>query len=397
MTIPTSAELVQRARDMAPVIAARALACEQEGKLPDQSYEDFRQAGFFRIVQPRAFGGYELDLTTLFDVSKEIARAGCASSAWVLSILAIHNYYLGYFHPKAQQFVWGEDENNQTCTPFNPSGSINKVAGGIEIRGGRWACSSGVDHSRFALLGVLIDHQDGNAPEFCQCVVPASDFSIDHQSWDVIGLKGSGSKDITIDEAFVPDELIFSLTKVTQGYAPGREINTGPLFRQSFFPPSLCTLVAPACGAALGALDAFKEKTRTRVLVFGAGQQIDKVATLIRIAEAEAEIEMGEKMIKEQSEKLMRRAVAGEREGQKLQAQTLFYNAYGATLFTRAIERIFVAAGGGALQSTNPIQRAWRDVHAINSHGGLNFDTTAELYGRISMGLPGNSALLDSE
>ncbi len=397
MAVPTSEELVQRARDMAPTIAARAQECEQIGRMPDQSYEDFREAGFYRIVQPKAFGGYELDLMTLFDVSKEIARAGCASSAWVVSILAIHNYYLGYFHPKAQEFIWGEDDNNQTCTPFNPSGEVTKVTGGIEIRGGRWTFASGVDHSRFALLGVLIDHEDGNPPEFCQCVIPAADFNIDHDSWDVAGLKGSGSKDITLDEVFVPDELIFSLTKVTQGYAPGRELNTGPLYKQSFFPPSLCTLVAPACGAALGALEAFKEKTRTRTLVFGAGQQIEKVPTLIRIVEAEAEIEMGERLIKGDSRELMRRAKAGEKEGQQLQARAMFNNAYGVTLFTRAIERIFVAAGGGALQSSNMIQRAWRDVHAINSHGGLNFDTTAEMYGRIAMGLPANSALLESE
>ncbi|RLA07507.1 MAG: hypothetical protein DRQ54_05275 [Gammaproteobacteria bacterium] len=394
MANPTSAELVQRAKDMAPTIAERALQCEQMGQLPDETYEDFREAGFYRIVQPKKFGGYEMDLMTLFDVSKEIGRAGCASSAWVLSILAIHNYYLAYFPPKAQEFIWGEDDNNQTCTPFNPSGTVTKVKGGIELKGGNWTFASGCDHSRFALLGVLIEDENGGPPEFCQCVIPEGDFIIDHDSWDVAGLKGSGSKNISVDEVFVPDDLIFSLTKVNQGIAPGREINDGPLYKQAFFPPSLCTLVAPACGAALGALDTFAEKMKTRTLVFGIGNQIEKVPSLIRLVEAEYEIEMAEAQIKKDSIEFMRLATAGQTSSQLLNARGLYSNAYGMTLFTRAIERIFVAAGGGALQNKNPIQRAWRDVHTINNHGGLNFDSMAELYGRARMGLPTNNALI---
>ena len=274
MSMPTSAELVGRAIDLAPVIGARALECEQLGRLPDESYEDFRAAGFYRILQPKIHGGYEMDLTTLWDVSREIGRGGCCSSAWVLSILAIHNFYLGYYHPQAQQDIWGEDDNNQTCTPFNPSGKVKKVAGGIEISDGRWTFASGCDHARFALVGVLVKQDDSAEPEFIQCVIPQGDFEIDHDSWHVAGLKGTGSKDITIDVCFVPEHRMFSLTKVSQGIAPGREVNTGPLYRQPFFPASICSLVAPACGAALGAIDAFREKLRTRVIVFGGGAPV---------------------------------------------------------------------------------------------------------------------------
>ncbi|MBL4621470.1 MAG: acyl-CoA dehydrogenase family protein [Immundisolibacteraceae bacterium] len=394
MSIPTSEDLIQTARDMAPAMAERATRCEELGQLPDDTYEDFRQAGFYRIVQPKAFGGYEMDLMTLFDVSKEIARGGCASSAWVLSILAIHNYYLGFFDPKAQQDIWGEDDNNQTCTPFNPSGTVTKVAGGIEVKGGRWAFASGCDHSAFALIGVLIDHQDGNPPEFCQCVVPRGEYNIDQDSWNVAGLRGSGSKDLTVDEIFVPQHRIFSLSKVTQGYAPGREINTGTLYKQSFFPPSINSLVAPACGAALHALDTFEEKMKSRTLVFGAGDQIEKVPSLIRLVEAESEIDMAEMLIKRDSLELMKLASRGETASQQLLARTLHSNAYGSDVFTRAVDRLFDASGGGALQNDHPMQRAWRDVHTINNHGGLNFDTTAELYGKVRMGLPSGSALL---
>lgn len=251
-TIPTAQELIGRARDLAPVIATRALECERLGRLPDDSFADFRDAGFYRILQPKRFGGYEHDMYTLLEVTREIGRSGCCSSAWVLAILAIHNFYLGYFPPRAQEDIWGEDQDTQTCTPFVPAGTITKVAGGIEIRDGRWAFASGCDHARFALLGVLVPDDAGGPPEYFQCAVPVGDYQIDHASWDVVALKGTGSKDITVSECFVPTHRMFSLSKVAQDIAPGREINTGPLYRQPFFAASVCSLIAPALGRGAG-------------------------------------------------------------------------------------------------------------------------------------------------
>ena len=170
-------------------------------------------------------------------------------------------------------------------------------------------------------------------------------------------------------------------------------MNTGPLYRQPFFPASICSLVAPACGAALGAIDAFREKLRTRVIVFAGGAQLDKVPSQLRMVEAMAEIECAEILIKRDSNELANLARQDQEPSSELRARTLFDNAYGTTLFTRAVERIYVASGGGALQETNLIQRAWRDIHAINSHAGMNFDTMGELYGRVSLGLPANNPL----
>lgn len=390
---PAREELVQRARDLAPVIGARAVECERLERMPDENHRLFLEAGFYRILQPKRYGGYELDLMTLWDVSREIARGGCTSSAWVLSILAIHNFYLGYYDDRAQADVWGENDNNQTCTPFDPKGKVKKVAGGIELTEGRWNFASGCDHAAFALVGVLVEDAAGGPPEFFQCVVPTEDFVIDHESWHVAGLKGTGSKEITIDGCFIPQHRMFSLSKVSQGIAPGHAVNTGPLYRQPFFPASICSLVAPAQGAALCALDTFTNRLKSRVLVFGGGAQSEKVPSQMRMVEAEAEIDAAEMLILRDSEALMRLAEQGKDASPDLRARTLWDNAYGTTLLSRAVERLFVASGGGALQVTNPIQRAWRDVHAINSHAGMNFDSMGELYGRVRLGLPSNSPL----
>ena len=393
--IPSREELVGRARELAPEIGARAVQCEQLQRMPDENHAAFLEAGFYRILQPKRYGGYEMDLMTLWDVSREIGRGGCTSSAWVLSILAIHNFYLGYYDDRAQKDIWGEDDNHQTCTPFNPSGKTRKVAGGIELTDGRWTFASGCDHAEFALVGALVDQGEGGPPEFFQCVVHKDDFIIDHDSWNVAGLKGTGSKDLTIDSVFVPDHRMFSLTKVAQDIAPGHAVNTGPLYRQPFFPASICSLVAPAQGAALCALDHYRERLQTRVLAFTTGtSQIEKVPALMRMAEAEAEIEAAELLIMNDSEQFHAMAERGESPDGKQRAGILWHNAYGTTLLTRAVERLFVASGGGALQENNPIQRAWRDVHAINSHAGMNFDQMGELYSKASLGLPADSPLL---
>lgn len=394
MPQPNAREILQRARDMAPLMAKRARECEALGRLPDASFEDFREAGFFRISQPKIHGGYEMDLRVMYEVSRELARGGCASSAWVMSILAIHNYYLGFFPPTAQEYIWGEDQDAQSSTPFNPAGTVKKVSGGIELSDGRWTFASGVDHARFALVGVLIEMQEGAPPEFCQCVVPRGEFSIDQDSWDVTGLRGTGSKDITIDSCYIPYERICNLTQVIRGNAPGREVNTGPLYRQDFFAPSACTLVAPAAGAAQCMLDQFTERLGSRVLVFGAGNQVEKVPSLIRMVEAEAEIEAGDRLLERDSEGHKQLGIAGKDPSREQRARSWFNNAYATALFTRAADRLYAASGGAALQSSNPIQRCWRDIHAINNHGGLNFDTNAEIYAKVKLGVPVDSPLV---
>lgn len=385
-TIPTAAELIGRARDLAPVIARRALECERLGRLPDDSFADFRDAGFYRILQPKRFGGYEHDMYTLLEVTREIGRSGCCSSAWVLAILAIHNFYLGYFPPRAQEDIWGEDQDTQTCTPFVPAGTVTKVAGGIEIRDGRWSFASGCDHSRFALLGVLVPDDAGGPPEYFQCAVPVGDYQIDHASWDVVALKGTGSKDITVSECFVPTHRMFSLSKVAQDIAPGREINTGPLYRQPFFAASVCSLIAPAWGAAQAAVDTYEQRLQSRMMVFGAGKQSEKSTAQLRLVEAAAEIDAAGLLLKRNCDEFKALAQAGTPSTKLLRARALFEGAYATTMLTRSVERLFVASGGSALHEGNVIQRCWRDVHAINSHAGMNFDNMGELYGQVRLG-----------
>jgi alkylation response protein AidB-like acyl-CoA dehydrogenase len=237
-----------------------------------------------------------------------------------------------------------------------------------------------------ALVGVLVPDAAGGPPEYFQCVVPRADFVIHHDSWDVVALKGTGSKDISIEHCFVPTHRMFSLTRVAQGYAPGREINPGPLYRQPFFAASVCSLIAPAWGAALAALDGFEARLQSRMMVFGGGKQAEKSTALLRLVEASAEIDAAGLLLRRNCDAFKALAEAGEVSSKVQNAKALFEGAYATTLLTRAVERLFVASGGSALHEGNVIQRCWRDVHAVNSHAGMNFDNMGELYGQLRLG-----------
>jgi alkylation response protein AidB-like acyl-CoA dehydrogenase len=391
--IPSPETLVGRARELAPVLAQRALECEALRRLPDASHAEFRAAGFYKILQPRRYGGYAMDLRVLYEVSRELGR-GCASSAWVCSILAIHQWYLAFFDPRAQDDIWGEAPDALACTPFRPAGSVTRMADGIVLRDGRWDFASGCDHAQWALLGVLVPPDGDGPPDYCMAMVPQPDFEI-MDTWHVVGLRGTGSKDLAVREAHVPAHRLFSLSQMlATGYAPGLEVNREPEYAQPFFGASVMTLVAPAVGAALGAIDVFAERLGQRVLAFRESRQGEHAPSQARLAQAMGKVDAAELLITRDSAQMKERARSGETASLLERARYRFDNAYATRLCVEAVDLLFDAAGGSALQDSHRLQRAWRDVHAVASHAGLNLDTTAELLARVRLGLPPNDPVI---
>lgn len=393
MSIPTPEELIGRAREMIPAMETRAATTEALGRLPDESLRDFREAGFFKVVQPKRYGGYEMSLMVLFDISVQLGQ-GCVSSAWVHSILSIHQFYLSFFHPRAQDDVWKERPETLVSTPFRPSGTTTREKGGVRIRNGRWTFASGVDHADWALVGILAPG-DAGVPQYLMAVVPMQDIVIDHESWHVMGLKGTGSKDLTIEDAFVPEHRLFDLIKAGNGEgAPGLEVNTSWVYQLPFFGSSINSLVAPAVGGALGAIKRYKERLGARVLAFSEVKQVEQAPAQIRLAVAAGEVDAAELLIKRDYQLMKDRVAQGRSFSMEERARFRFNNALTTRLATNAVDRVFEGAGGGALQEDEALQRHWRDVRAINNHAGMNLDTTAENFARIMLGMPSKDVIL---
>jgi 3-hydroxy-9,10-secoandrosta-1,3,5(10)-triene-9,17-dione monooxygenase len=141
---PQAIDLVEKAAAMLPALKQRAMQAEADCKVPDETIRDFQEAGFFRILQPRRWGGYELDPEVFYAVQMKLAE-GCMSSAWVLGVVAVHNWQLALFDAQAQADVWGEDDSTLISSSYMPRAEVTPVEGGYRISG-RWGFSSGVDH-----------------------------------------------------------------------------------------------------------------------------------------------------------------------------------------------------------------------------------------------------------
>jgi len=254
---------LDRVRALLPALRERAPHAEKLRRLPEETFDDFQQAGLFRCIQPKRWEGYELDPETFYQAIVEVS-AICGSSGWILGVVGVHNWHLGLFPPQAQEDVWGEDTGIQISTSLAPTGMVDRVDGGFRIRG-RWSFSSGCDYCQWAALGGMAPAvETGASPDARMFLVPRRDYTID-DNWHVTGLCGTGSKDIVVEEAFVPEYRTHSYLDAFHLRNPGAVVNDGPLFRLPFgavFPNSIA---APAIGVALGALDVFREQSQVRV------------------------------------------------------------------------------------------------------------------------------------
>ena len=382
----TSAEYLQRVRSLLPALRERAAPAEQRRRLPDETFRDFQEAGLFRCLQPRRYDGYELDPGTFYQAIMEVGTV-CGSSAWILGVIGVHNWHLALFPPQAQEDVWGKDTSIQLSTSLAPTGTVERVDGGFRLRG-RWSFSSGCDFCHWAVLGGVVPPvKEGAAPDVRTFLVPRSDYTID-DNWYVMGLCGTGSKDLVVHDALVPEYRTHSFRDAFYLTNPGTVVNGGSLYRIPFgivFPNGLA---APAIGVALGALATFREQTKTRVSARDQSRVAEDPFIQFRLAEAAAEVEAARDRLLDNFAEMMRLAHARTEIPLTQRARYRWDAAKATDWSLRAVDRLLEASGGRGIFLDNPIQRAWRDVHAMRAHAGNNLEKAAAIFGRSEFGLP---------
>jgi 3-hydroxy-9,10-secoandrosta-1,3,5(10)-triene-9,17-dione monooxygenase len=382
----TPEEYLQRTRALLPALRERAPHIEHLRRLPDETFKEFQEAGLFRALQPKRYGGYELDPGVFFQAGIDIGTV-CGSSAWILTVVGVHNWQLALFPPQAQEDVWHEDSSVQISSALAPTGTVERVDGGFRLRG-RWSFSSGCDFCQWVVLGGIVPPtQESQPPDLRSFLVPRGDYTID-DNWHVIGLCGTGSKDIVVEDAFVPEYRTHSYLDAFYLRNPGTAVNTAPLYRLPFGIVFPYALVAPAIGVALGALQGFREHTRTRVSPRDKSMVAEDPFIQFRLADAAAEVDAAHDRLLHNFEAMMRLARAEQEIPLESRARYRWDAAKATTWCVQAVDRLFEASGGRAIFLQNPIQRAWRDVHAIRAHAGNNPDKAALIFGRSEFGLP---------
>ncbi len=380
--IPSEADLMDRARALVPVLRARAQATEDNRSVLAETVEDFVAAGFYKVLQPAAYSGYEMNPMVVYRVAMELAK-GCPSSAWCLCLVAIHNWEIALLDPRAAADIWGEDRDARISSSYAPFGKVERVEGGFRVSG-RWPWSSGSDHCVWAMLGGLVANPEGGPPDGRSFLIPRTDYEID-DTWHVMGLKGTGSKDIVVKGAFVPEHRTHRFADSFVQQDPGAATFTSPNYRYPFGIVFAYCLACVTVGMADGALDVFAGEMKERRAAYDGAKAIEDPFVRQRLAEAEALIRGVHARFEANFAELTRLIAAGEpltiplRVAMKWDAQHI------AKSSMQAVELLFKATGGRGVRVEHPMQRFFRDVHTASNHAFLNADKGAMNAGLVAM------------
>jgi 3-hydroxy-9,10-secoandrosta-1,3,5(10)-triene-9,17-dione monooxygenase len=378
-----SAAFLSRIDGILPVLKERAAEAERLRRLPVESIRAMTDAGIFRAVQPKQWGGLEIDPETWFESVVRIGSA-CPSSAWIHGVVGGHAWYTGLLSQEAQQDVWGENRDARISSSYAPTGKAERVANGFRLSG-RWAFASGVDHCEWIVLGGVIPDKEG--PEYRCFLVPAQDFKIDQDSWHVEGLQGSGSKEVTAD-CLVPEYRTHTVEQAYSEKEPGRSINSGPLFRMPWLSMFAYAVGAPAIGAAVGALDAFTEEQRARVSGFSGAKAAENPVLNIRLAEAVTLVNDARARIPRTWQDFYAKALAREEISAASRARCRYEGSYAMATSLNAVLKIFEIGGGGVLNSEKRFQRHLRDLMGMRNHPFAIPESWAGNYSKSLLGLP---------
>ena len=379
-------DVIEGVRELLPMLRDRAQEAEDARAVPTDSVKALEGTGFFRLLQPGAFGGFEADPMTFYTAVRVIASA-CGSTGWVASVLGVHPWHVGLFTPQAQQEVWGDDQATRISSSYAPTGKAVAVDGG-HLVSGRWSFSSGCDHATWVLLGQIVTDADNRPTDFRTFLLPRADYAID-DVWDTVGLRGTGSNDIVVDSVFVPEHRSLSFGDVFKLVVPGQDLNHGPLFRLPYGSVFSYSITTPIIGMATGAYEAHVTYLRDRVRVAYAGQKAaqDPFAQ-VRVAEAAAEIDGAWLALERNMSDLMGYARAGEQIPVDVRLRARRDQVRGTGQAIRAVDRLFENSGGRALKAGTPIQRFWRDAHAGRVHAINDPERALSMYGGSEFGLP---------
>ncbi|RYJ25762.1 oxidoreductase [Streptomyces sp. L-9-10] len=387
-----SEQVFEVVRSLVPVIRERAAEAEAARRVPEATIEELSDAGFFRLLQPKRYGGLEADPVLFYTAVKEIAAA-CGSTGWVASVVGVHSWQLGLFPDEAQHEVWGNDQSARISSSYAPTGRITPVDGGFKVSG-RWSFSSGCDHAQWVFLGGLIPGPDGTPVDMRTLLLPRTDYKID-DVWDTVGLRGTGSNDIVVEDVFVPEHRTLSFANTSALDCPGNEVNTSPLYRLPFAAMFTTTISAPIVGIAQNALDAYLQATKERIRLSYGGQKVaEDPHAQVRIATAASEIDAAWLQLSHNIAEQLRLTEAGEDLPLKLRLATRRDQVMATQRAIRAVDLLFENAGGRALKAGNPVQRAWRDAHAGRVHVANDPERALAMYGQGALGLEVTDVML---
>ncbi len=378
------AGLVARARSLAPLLAENAARTEDDRRLVDDVIAAIGDAGLFKLMVPRRFGGLETDIRTQLEVSRELAT-GCGSTSWVTTIMNMCAWLIGLGSDEAQQDVWGADPDARITGVFAPTATVRRATGGLVVTG-RWGWASGCLHAQWGLVGLPVAGEAGEQSGQGIALIPMTDLTIE-DTWFVTGMKGTGSNTLVAEQVFVPGHRILSVAKLIAGEPPTPHRREA-LYHCAFVPAASLPLVAPQLGLAAAALAFVIERAPDRGIAYTVYEAQTTAPTVqIAVAEAAMLIDTAHLHAYRAAADIDEAAHAGRSLGYRERARIRMDVGHVARTAREAIRLLCSAHGASSFAETSPLQRIWRDSEVASRHALINPEIGAEIYGRALLGV----------
>jgi 3-hydroxy-9,10-secoandrosta-1,3,5(10)-triene-9,17-dione monooxygenase len=388
-----SDELVRRARELRSWLRDRQDQTELLTGVPEDTHKAFLEAGFYRILQPRRFGGYQFDLRTFSQVITDVAR-GCPSSGWNLCLAASHALVVaGRFPEQTQREVFGPAGDFRAPLPVAPTGTASRTPDGYLVNG-RWDYASGVNVSTHFLAAALVDEGDGAQPQPGIVLVPSGWKMLDNWG-DILGMRGSGSNSVVVDNVLVPEGYVVAghiLDLDVTGGSVGSRLHGDPLYAgrmMSFFNVQLVSIIT---GTAWAAIDEYERIITTKKELLPPfrlrslnPEHQRNLGLAMGLADAAQRIVLS---VADDYLSYAARGAGGGEPFSELDDQRLSVAARQAgQMASQAVERLVAASGSSALANGQRMQRYLRDVATYRTHINAQHELWATTYGRSVLGV----------
>ena len=375
---PTTAELVARARALTPLLRERAPVDEANRRVDPDTVRRMNEAGLFRVLQPKRWGGYELGQRAFAEVQIALAE-GDMSVAWIYGVIGLHSMHMALLDDRAAQDVWGEDTAVLIASPYMPGGVAKKVEGGFEMTG-RWSYSSGCDHCDWTFLGGFVD---GDPADYRAFLLPRADAKI-VDTWHTTGLAATGSQDIVVEKAFIPEYRTHRFIDGFNGTNPGAKWNDNELYRMPFMLVFMRGITSGQIGALQHMVDLFKSYAKDKVFM-GSKTSKDPYA-LLAIAAAEAGIDEMKKSMFANFEVMSDYAKRSEMPPIEMRHMMRFQSASVAERCVKLAEGMLTVSGGGGVYDQSNMGRIYRNMLTGRQHAAAQYRIYGRTYGELLMG-----------
>jgi 3-hydroxy-9,10-secoandrosta-1,3,5(10)-triene-9,17-dione monooxygenase len=380
----TYAEALERARALVPALRSRAAAAEAARTLPAETLADLHAGGLLRTLQPKRWGGMEFDFIAYVDFPLEIAR-GCASTGWNFANLQIHHWLLALYDERAQAEVWGADPQALIASGIAfPQGSGRQVDGGFVVSG-RWNFSSCVNVAGWNMLAVTVKDNERTI-DHRMCLLHQSQYEV-IDDWKVLGMRATGSMTVVAKDVFVPEYKALCMYDTRGGDRfPGARTNPNAVYQVPANPLLGHGIGACAVGNAQAALEHSIELVKQRSTSYTAAKMRDFQAVQLRIGAAGAKIDAAKLMLRHdalEGQDFANRRVMADAPTKLRFKRNL---AYAVTLCTEAVDLLHAMAGANGIYESYPLERIFRDAHAMAGHFSFSFDAQASAWGVAVLG-----------